>query len=459
MKKRRLYEILQRVLGKYIAEKLVSVWRWWGTAHKLYSRNSAPIFVRTNHPILAISSDDWGSMFIKGNSGGESATEIEALSELLSSHADVRGRLAILNAYITTTLPDFDSIAESEFKAYTFYPTCRDRPGVVKAWLDGCKLGVFRLGFHGRDHFNSEAWLTYLREGNEYFLEGFREGKVRYREGGKEMMKRIPQLWYFAREYINGATFPSIPIPLDKQDRIIKDGVTAFKDMFGFNPTIFIAPGHCFDEITCEAVLNNKMFYIETPSQQTVAIDAYGYPISRCLHWGEKLAGGELRVLIRNAHYEPDWGESGWGESSEQRVEANQKIALIEIERAFRRGEPAILSTHAENYVGKPEKVLLNLKGLDALLSQIIARWPNVHFASSDELGKLIACNRPDVTNSESEIYLYGDDEVRKSGMLSSLFWTVHDFSSWHGLRSPAFIRRVYSKLHNANGEGGDVRL
>lgn len=452
MKKRRLqrlHEILQRVLGKYIAEKIVSVWRWWGTAHKLYDRNSAPIFVRTNHPILAISSDDWGSVFIKDD---ESATEIESLSELLRNYIDVRGHPAILTAYITTTLPDFDSIAESGFKTYVFYPTYRDRPDIVKAWLDGRKLGVFRLGFHGRDHFNCEAWLTYLREGNEYFLEGFREGKVRYREGGKEMMKRLPQLQYFAREYINGATFPSIPIPLDKQDQIIKDGVTAFRDMFGFRPTVFTAPGYCFDKSTEQAVLNNEMFCIETASQQTVAIDAYGYPISRRLHWGEKLAGGEISVLIRNAHYEPDWGEFGWSESSEESVKANQKIALIEIGRAFRRGEPAILSTHAENYVGKSEKVLLNLKGLDALLSQIIARWPNVHFISSDEVGKLIVHSEPGVMNSESEIYLYGEDEVRKLGMFSSLFWTVHDFPFLHGLRNSAFIRRVRDKFHKANG-------
>lgn len=457
MKKRSLqtlHDILQRVLGEYIAEKLVSAWRRWGTAHKLYGCNSAPIFVRTNHPILAISSDDWGSVFIKGD---ESAAGIRALSELLRSYTDVCGQPAILTAYIITTLPDFNSIAESEFKAYAFYPTYRDRPDVVEAWLDGVNGGYFRLGFHGRDHFNSEAWLTYLREGNEYFLEGFREGKVRYREGGKEMMKRVPQLKHFAREYINGAIFPSIPIRLDRQDQIIKDGVTAFRNMFGFRPTVFTAPGHYFDKSTEQAVLNNGMFCMETASQQDVAIDAYEHPISRRLHWGEKLAGGEISVLIRNAHYEPDWGEFGWSESSEESVKANQKIALIEIERAFRRGEPAILSTHAENYVGKSKKVLLNLKGLDALLSQIIARWSNVHFVSSDELGKLIPCNRPGVTNSESEIYLYGEDEVRKPGMLPSLFWTVHDFPFWHRLRSSAFIRRVHSKLHNANGEERDV--
>jgi len=424
--KKLLKKILLRIFGKQITNKLRIAWGHLMRVFNLYVHNSEPIFINTNHPVLVISSDDWGSVFLKSNSIGESAREINNLAKILSQHKDSRGRLAILNAYINTALPDFNAIGKSGFRVYIFYPTYRDRPEIIQAWMDGCKIGILKLGFHGRDHFNHKAWLSYLRNNNEYFIQGFYKRKVKYGEDGEEIIEQIPEIRYFAREYIDVTTFPSTPISLIEQNRLIQQGITIFRNMFGFKPTVFVAPGYCFDKTTEKVLSNSKIFYLEVSSEQTVAVSKNERSISRHLRWGEKLTGG-ITVLIRNAHYDPDLCQSGWGESNKKSVKANYKSALIEIKRAFRRGEPCILSTHAQNYIGKQEKVALNLKGFNALLDQVVTLWPDVCFLSAEELGALISHRKGNKINKNLKVNLYTKDNVKKPSLFSSLFWTIYD--------------------------------
>lgn len=195
--------------------------------------------------------------------------------------------------------------------------------------------------------------------------------------------------------------------------------------MFGFRPTIFVAPGCSFDNVSELTASDNNILYIETYLGHIMALDNKKKPILRCCHWGEKLAGS-LISLIRNAHYEPAWQKSGrWGESDEKGITASQKFALIEIKRAFRRGEPCILSTHAQNYIGNHEKASLSLQGLGVILKKVVSRWPDVRYVSAEKLGALISGDKVD---GNLKVNLYSKSKARKPQLVSSLFWTAYEF-------------------------------
>ena len=62
--------------------------------------------------------------------------------------------------------------------------------------------------------------------------------------------------------------------------------------------------------------------------------------------------------------------------------------SLKEIQTAFFWQKPAIISTHRINYVGGIDLAHRdrNLKALDLLLKNILKKWPEVEFLSSDQL-------------------------------------------------------------------------
>lgn len=66
--------------------------------------------------------------------------------------------------------------------------------------------------------------------------------------------------------------------------------------------------------------------------------------------------------------------------------------ALKRIEIAFKCGKPAVINTHRVNYIGYLElnNRTQNLYLLKVLLDEIIRKWPDVEFMSSDKLIDII---------------------------------------------------------------------
>jgi hypothetical protein len=65
---------------------------------------------------------------------------------------------------------------------------------------------------------------------------------------------------------------------------------------------------------------------------------------------------------------------------------------MKEIEVSFKYKKPAIISSHRVNFIGsiQPDNRDKNLKLLSDLLKQIVIKYPDVEFMSSDELLMLI---------------------------------------------------------------------
>jgi len=97
---------------------------------------------------------------------------------------------------------------------------------------------------------------------------------------------------------------------------------------------------------------------------------------------GEKSKVKGLTYLVRNCTFEPAYSKdiNYW------------KGAYKQVENAFNRNAPAIISTHRVNYVG--EISLKNrengLAQLKLLLNRITQQYPDVIFLNSCQLGELI---------------------------------------------------------------------
>lgn len=64
---------------------------------------------------------------------------------------------------------------------------------------------------------------------------------------------------------------------------------------------------------------------------------------------------------------------------------------IRQIESAYRWGQPAIISSHRVNYMSRIDQNNRekHIELLDDLLTEILNRWPDVAFISSDQLANL----------------------------------------------------------------------
>ena len=348
-----------------------------------------PAVVRTSQPVFTISSDDWGGGFVS-NVHEESVGNLQALAQVLRVNRDASGVPAVINLYTVAGRPDFSTIAASQFQKYFGVPTYQNRPDVIQVLKEGVAEKVFKLGYHGRTHFQVQPWLKALQAGNEFYLSAFRRQRVAYGQWpGYETMLRSDPAGRFlgASEFLDISALPSQPIPLALQRQWIEEGLNAFQEMFGCKPTIACAPGYFFDENTERALAWQGCKYIETMPQSCNQVTNEGKSVGREMRAGPNPETG-LCTLIRNAHYEPGWYQT-IGTSTAWEYKAG-----VLIDRAFRKQEPVILSTHAQNFTGDSDKVARNLLGLNWILKYVREKWPQVLFLDAEELGDLIVRGR-----------------------------------------------------------------
>ena len=119
--------------------------------------------------------------------------------------------------------------------------------------------------------------------------------------------------------------------------------------------------------------------------QQNLLIRHYPVPgkkgyKKRLRYTGQKEQG--MKILTRNAFFEPSFfpGKDFADE------------ALNRIEKAFNSGKPAIVGSHRINYMGSlsEQNRMRNLDTLKRLLAEVIKKWPEVEFMSSNQLVNLI---------------------------------------------------------------------
>ena len=353
----------------------------------------------TNRKIVVIESDDWGtirmsskeafnSLLKKGypvdqcpynkNDALESNQDLEMLFDVLNSVKGNDGNPVILTANNIVANPDFEKIKKSNFKEYHFEPfteTLKHYPEhdrVMDLYREGINSKLIMPQFHGREHLNVTLWMKALQRKSEDEMVAFDLGIF---------SSKVAQKYGYQNEYMDAFDFKNLK-ELEFQEKAIVEGLKLFKHIWNFNSESFIAPCYIWHSQLEKVLKENGVKYIQGLINQFEPKEGDSWSYSKKYHYqGQKNSLGQ-RYLIRNAFFEPTINPKFDWESD----------CLKRMEIIFKLKKPVIISTHRINFIGSlnPKNREDNLKRFQSLLNQIIKKWPDVQFMSTDQLGNLI---------------------------------------------------------------------
>lgn len=348
--------------------------------------------------LVVLESDDWGAVRVPSGkviesleAAGypigknpfnridalESAEDMELLFETLRSVTDAAGNPAILTANSITANPDFEQIAASRFQHY-FYETAtatyqrqsitRSVPQLIQ---QGMTEKLYQPQFHGREHVHIQSWLQYLRQGHPLLTDAFRMGMYGI-DVSLPGQRRTNLMAAFDVQESNAA---------GELNHIVSDGLRLFEAQFGFRPLSFIAPCYVWaSELEVHLQKEGIQLIQGLPYQFEPVPGKTNY--KKKLHYQGQRAPGKqpMRYLVRNVFFEPALNPSfNWVGD-----------CLSRMEWAFKFRKPAIIGTHRINFSGTidSEQRNKNLAMLKTLLQEILKKWPDTRFVSTDQLVK-----------------------------------------------------------------------
>lgn len=350
---------------------------------------------RIEQKIVVFESDDWGSIrmpssgvynkllnygirvdkchFMRYDSLAN-IEDFELLFNLLIKYKDSNGNHPVITANTVVANPDFDKIKESNYQQYyyeRFTETLKKYPNhSFELWKQGMSENIFHPQFHSREHLNVPRWMRALQENS------------------KEMHLAFDNQMFGISRSISNEKNPSFMAALDadcsedllNQKLIIEEGLSIFEDIFGYKSKSFIAPNYIWHSSLENALYRNDISYIQGVTIQHEP-NLRGDHRSKFHYCGERNENNQI-FLPRNCWFEPSADcNTNWVSS-----------CLKEIKESFTAKKPAIISIHRVNFIGnidsKNRKRTLN--EFSILLSEILKRWPEVEFMTSDKLGDLL---------------------------------------------------------------------
>lgn len=348
---------------------------------------------KSNEKLIVIESDDWGSIrmpniqtYNKCLSDGyevdkspyttydglESNEDIDDLCNILIRHKDVDGNHPVITTNFLVANPDFEKIKDSKYSNYFFesFVDTYKRYGEINMLdkiLQATDSKLFLPQSHGREHLNVSRFtqdMLYKKENVIYSIDNQMLGifpKIKTKNGNY---------------YVCGFDY------FDKEDEINKnfilnEGLDLFKQSFGFSSKTFIAQNYTWGDELNLTLKANGVKLLQGSFQQKIPIyNKYDEYILKTNYTG--LIKDELIYSCRNSFFEP---------SVHQNID-NLNECLKQISIAFRMKSPAIISIHRINFTSRLDirKRDQNLALFNKLLSEILMRWPDVKFISSEQL-------------------------------------------------------------------------
>ena len=356
---------------------------------------------RTKRHLIVIESDDWGTIRMPSREVYEEfmrhgirvdrdpycrydnlATkhDLENLFEVLHSVKDKNGHPAVITANTLSANPVFDKIKESNFTQYYFEPFTetlkRDaaHTDAFEMWQQGIAEGVFWPQSHGREHLYVKKWLRTLQNENEDSIT-----HTAFNMGTWGLTYLVdPSIDY----YYMGAFNSRQDEDIQSFELIIDDALRMFKDIFGYESKSFIATTYEWSPKIEPFLLQRRVKYIQGTFQQKIPIgDDKGVKVLYRGFQGTRTKAGLIR-LFRNCFWEPSTKENyDWYSDCMKRIEI-----------AFKWGKAANICAHRVNFIGSIDckNTDRTLPEFKHLLQEIVKRWPDVEFVTSDELGKII---------------------------------------------------------------------
>lgn len=348
---------------------------------------------RTRRKLIVIESDDWGAIRMPSRGAWErllaagirvdsspydrldcleSGEDLQILMNVLNTKRDSRGCPAIFTFNTVMGNPDFSAIEADDFTCFHhqhFFESYRYFHGesLENAWQQAISDGLMLPQFHGKEHINVPLWLSDLKSGQSETRKAFYEQfyGLTTKTSSARQFNYLASFWAESDSELN-SVFSRL-----------KEGLKIFRETFGFDSRTFIACNYILPEQAEPLLLECGIRLIQGQRGHFVPTgDRPGGRIQR-FYTGKETASGPTRS-VRNVFFEP------FMEPSKDWVVA----ALKEINQAFVFRKPAIISSHRVNFVSgmSLDHRNRNIKMLDSLLAEVLRRWPDVEFLSSDQL-------------------------------------------------------------------------
>jgi len=352
--------------------------------HKLFSRRTQSPGFSFSRPLVVLQSDDWGRVGVRDREGHdqlraaglrlgehpydlytlETAEDISELASMLGRHRDSSGRPPCLVMNFCLANLDFSKMREHGFEHVELLnlvnglPGRWSRPGLFQAYRKGIRQGVLYAAMHGLTHFCPVAVENALAEHGERarLLRLLWEAETPY------IYWRMPWIGY---EYWNPERPHSGFLSYNRQEDLIDKSCAEFAAFFGTKPVSACAPGYranrdthrAWSEAGIRVVQNGSGNGLKAPHR-----DEFG-----------------LLHLYRAIDFEPA-----------QKELATEKYLEVAA-NCVARGIPIVISTHAINFHSSLTDFRRpTLMALDALLSGLESKFPDLLYVNDAELYELI---------------------------------------------------------------------
>jgi hypothetical protein len=304
----------------------------------------------------------------------ESADDMTALLETLSRIRDNHGRNAVLTTLNITANPDFDAMRDNGFTSYCYEPFTETQrkygrgDTVIKLWQEGIQANLIHPEFHGREHLHVNRWLKGMRSGLEHttFAEQWNVTGIPPEIAGEQR-----------GDYQAAFDIDSVD-DLPYMHTVFREGVALFTKMFGYAPGYFVPANGLLNRNLYQTISNEGVRWLYAARNEMEPMGDGVYK-KHYRYLGMHTENG-LTFINRNATFEPaSPGQSDW-----------IKKCMQDVAAAFMMKKPAIISTHRVNYIGGLDEANRKngLQQLHDLLHHMIARWPDLEFMTTIELGR-----------------------------------------------------------------------
>ena len=352
---------------------------------------------RTNQKYVIIESDDWGAIRMPSREVYESLLEnniqvdqfsfdkydaleseddLNALFHTLQKFTDTKGNPAVLTAYHVVANPDFEKIEAAARKEYHFETILETykRTAHTKQVPELIKKGIAKKLYipqsHGREHIHVKRYMEAINSASEKEQLAFQH-KAIISTHSKTCKNPYLNNYFAGQDYSDESELEAI-------EKITKDGLQMFEDIFGFKSLSFTPQGGFWGDHILKTLSEKGV--VLACGQQASPNGKESHKIVNKF-WGHKNTYSQL-YYRRNVLFEPSYNQNQKWENK----------AMSEIEVAFRWGKPAVISSHRVNFIGSifEENREQSLAKLSSLLTMIQKKWPEVQFISSHKLAELM---------------------------------------------------------------------
>lgn len=338
-----------------------------------------------SRPLVLLQSDDWGRVGVRDKEGFEllraqgirlgehpydlysmeTADDVTALAELLRRHHDSLGRSPCITLNFCTANLDFPRMRRQGLVRVIPLPLSKglpgtwSRPGLLDAYREGIKQGVFHPGLHSTVHFSELAVAKALVKGGERaeLLHTLWKAETPY------IFWRMPWVGYeywSPEEPHNGGFLTSA-----QQKERVNRACQTFSELFGAKPVSACAPGYRSNSSTRRAWSETGIRVVENGTGDGLRpphVDHFN-----SLH------------LFRNLDFEP----------SQHELDIDKYLEVAAA--CFAQGLPLIISTHSINFHSTLKDFRTStIATLDRLLSALESRYPELLYVKDDDLHRLV---------------------------------------------------------------------